>query len=129
MADIKDFIFQQAGANTTTKQYEYFTVLGDHDYVDDKNRPRSNTETPNVVAKSIQTDNHPLRYYIKVGAYGRIYNPIGMFSEGTNNKFNAKIGKKAWEFKEVNQKVFDLYTSFLSTKNIAWLNNAERELT
>jgi hypothetical protein len=52
-----------------------------------------------------------------------------MYSEGQNNKFLSKIGREEWQFKEVNEKIFDLYLNFLSTKNIAWLNNAERELS
>lgn len=126
MADIDQFILKNNDA--TTKEYEYFTLLGDHDFLDDQNRPRSDEENNKVVAKAVTTDSRPTRYYIKVGTYGKIYNPIGLYSEGKNSKFLAKIGRKEFEFKEVNQKVFDLYINFLSTKNLAWLNNAEREL-
>jgi len=129
MAKLKpeDLFFQQ-NTSPSVKVYEYFTVIGDHDFLDDNGRPRSQEENNKVVAKTITTDNKPTRYYIKVGTYGKIYNPIGMFSEGKNNKFLSKIGRKEFEFKEVNQKIFDLYTNFLATKNLAWLNNAEREL-
>ena len=41
----------------------------------------------------------------------------------------SKIGKNEYNFSKVNQRVFDMYLNFLRTKNIAWLNNAERELT
>lgn len=126
MADIDQFILKNNDA--TTKEYEYFALLGDHDFLDDQNRPRCDEENNKVVAKAVTTDSRPTRYYIKVGTYGKIYNPIGLYSEGKNSKFLAKIGRKEFEFKEVNQKVFDLYINFLSTKNLAWLNNAEREL-
>jgi hypothetical protein len=53
---------------------------------------------------------------------------LGLFSEGSSNKVLAKIGKNEFNFKKVNSKVFDLYLSFLRTKNIAWINNANREL-
>lgn len=130
MAKIKSDASQFFQFNTQlpSKDYEYFTILGDHDYVDDNNRPRANDENNKVVAKIITTEDKPSRFYIKVGTYGKIYNPIGLFSEGNNTKFLSKIGRKEFEFKEVNQKVFDLYVNFLSTKNTAWLNNAEREL-
>lgn len=111
-------------SDTTTN---YYTILGDHEFIDKDNRPRSNTESRSVVAKSL-SKNSSNKFYIKIGTYGKIFNPIGLFSEGKNEKFIAKIGKKEFEFKEVNQKVFDLYLNFLSTKNLAWLNNAEREL-
>ena len=130
MAKVKseDTQFFQFNVKQPHRDYEYFTILGDHDFLDDNNRPRSKDENNKVVAKTITTEDKPARYYIKVGTYGKIYNPIGLFSEGNNTKFLSKIGRKEFEFKEVNQKVFDLYVNFLSTKNTAWLNNAEREL-
>lgn len=126
MADLKEFF--QKNTNPPQKTYQYYTILGDHDFLDNDSRPRANEENTKVVAKTITTDNKPTRYYIKVGTYGKIYNPIGLFSEGQNSKFLSKIGRKQFEFKEVNSKIFDLYINFLTTKNIAWLNNAEREL-
>jgi len=100
----------------------FFTILGNHDYIDENKRPCTKAETNSTFAKILNT-----KFFIKTGTYGRIYNPMGMFSEGKENKFNSKIGKKEFEFKQVNQKIFDMYINFLSTKNIAWLNNAERE--
>lgn len=107
--------------------YQFYTILGEHDFIDSSNKPQANTESSKVVAKSISKNGNN-KFYIKIGTYGRIFNPIGLFSEGKNEKFIAKIGRKEFEFKEVNQKVFELYLNFLSTKNIAWLNNAEREM-
>lgn len=115
-------------SNTETESHdEFYTILGDHDFLDSLNRPRTNTDNKNTLAKRIKRNNS-VKFYIKTGAYGRIYNPMGMFSEGKNDKFIAKIGKKEYDFQQVSQKIFDMYISFLSTKNIAWLNNAEREM-
>jgi hypothetical protein len=50
-----------------------------------------------------------------------------MYSEGTAKKQMRHAGKPEWEFKETNEVVFNKYINFLRTKNIAWLNNAERE--
>tara|TARA_Y100000004_G_scaffold182631_1_gene229587 strand:+ start:1225 stop:1596 length:372 start_codon:yes stop_codon:yes gene_type:complete len=109
------------------KHYEYYTIFGEHEYLDENNFPKLKDGTKDVLAKSITIDDNT-RYFIKLGSHGKIYNPIGMFSEGTSNKFLSKIGKKAWEFKSVSPRVFDLYIKFLKTKNIAWLRNAEREM-
>lgn len=128
MADLKDNLFFQQNIDPPTKVYEYYTILGDHDFLDSDGKPRANEENNKVVAKTVTTDNKPSRYYIKVGTYGKIYNPIGLYSEGNNTKFLSKIGRKQFEFKEVNNNIFNLYLNFLTTKNIAWLNNAEREL-
>ncbi len=114
--------------SSNIRQSELFTLIGQHNFLDADKNPRINSENNKVYAKKVLLDNNQ-KYYIKVGTHGKIYNPIGLFSEGTANKFLSKIGKKAWEFKEVNSKVFDMYVNFLRTKNIAWLNNAEREMT
>jgi hypothetical protein len=95
--------------------------------MDDNNNPRLDSEDK-ALAKKVSVDGGSPKFYIKVGTYGKIYNPIGLYSEGHSEKFLAKIGRKQFEFKEVNQKIFDMYIAFLSTKNLAWLNNAEREL-
>ena len=124
-----DHCFFQNNTDPPNKIYEYYTIIGDHDYLDEDKRPRAKEENNKVVAKTSTTDNKPTRYYIKVGTYGKIYNPIGLYSEGHNAKFLSKIGRKQYEFKEVNQNIFNLYVNFLTTKNTAWLNNAEREMS
>lgn len=108
------------------REYIGYTIYGKQDFLDDDKNPRITNEN-NALAKIISI-NSKNKYYIKVGSYGKIYNPMGLYSEGTSNKFLAKVGKNAWEFTEVNQKVFDMYVNFLRTKNQAWLNNAEREM-
>lgn len=113
--------------NANQKDTQYYTIIGKHDFIDEDKNPRCDKETADVCAKKI-TNQSSTKFYIKTGTYGKIYNPIGMFSEGTGAKFLARAGKKAWNFKQVNSKVFDMYISFLKTKNSAWLNNAEREL-
>lgn len=111
---------------TITDRY-YFTVLGKHDFLDESDNPRTNNEK-NAYAYYKNNDGDT-QYFIKVGLYGKIYNPIGLYSEGKANKFLSKVGKNEFTFTRVNQKVFDLYVNFLRTKNVAWLNNAERELS
>lgn len=126
-----NFIFQpNTDITKATPQLaddKFYTLLGEHDFIDENDFTRTSSETPKTYAKSISGKRE--KYYIKTGSYGKIYNPMGMFAEGKANKFVAKLGKKEFEFKEVNYKIFEMYIKFLSTKNIAWLNNAERELT
>jgi hypothetical protein len=107
-------------------EYDYYTVLGKHEYLDSEKNPRVEEQKRSLAyTKQSGTDK---QYYIKVGLYGRIYNPIGLYSEGRSNKFLSKVGKAEYNFTRVNQKVFNMYVNFLRTKNVAWLNNAEREL-
>lgn len=121
-------MFIQNNTQKDTREVECYTILGSHEYLDKSNKPRIDNEDK-ALAKCVHVGDKPARFYIKVGTYGKIYNPIGLYSEGKSEKFLAKIGRKQFEYKEVNQKVFDMYVTFLTTKNIAWLNNAERELS
>ena len=107
--------------------YRYYTIFGSHSDIDAEGNPVcSDKKDALAYTKTINKDEH---YYIKVGTYGKIFNPIGLYSEGRQNKFLSKVGKNEYSFKRVNSKVFGMYINFLRTKNIAWLNNAERELT
>tara|TARA_R100000656_G_C3947095_1_gene127738 strand:+ start:926 stop:1366 length:441 start_codon:yes stop_codon:yes gene_type:complete len=73
-------------------------------------------------------DNYYSKYFIKIGVDGQIFNPWGMFSEGTQGQFNKVLGKPKWDFTEVKEKCFEFYIKFLQSRNNAWLNNAEREI-
>lgn len=110
-------------SDTTTV---FYTILGEDNVFDSDGYPVTTNESKAFAKKIYKNE---LSYYIKIGPNGKIYNPIGMFSEGGHNKFLAKLGKPEWKFTKVNHKVFDMYLNFLKTKNIAWLNTAQRELT
>lgn len=122
-----DFVINNS-TNIETREFMFYTILGDHDRLDGDNNPIVTQDGDKALAKKVIV-NDKTKYYIKVGAYGKIYNPMGMFSEGQSNRFISQSGKRAWEFREVNSKVFDMYLSFLKTKNLAWLNNAQREIS
>lgn len=109
--------------------YTYYTVFGNHHILDDNKNPITNDEKKSMAYSRLSNESGDEQYFIKVGLYGKIFNPIGLFSEGKQNKFLSKIGKHEYNYKKVNKKVFDMYINFLRTKNIAWLNNAERELS
>jgi hypothetical protein len=121
-------MFVQNNADKDSRVVESYTLIGNQEYLDEDKKPRVKDED-NALAKSVSINNKYPKFYVKVGTYGKIYNPIGLYSEGREQKFLSKIGRKEFEFKEVNKKVFDLYVNFLATKNLAWLNNAERELS
>jgi hypothetical protein len=119
------FIKQTEEANKETIRY---CLIGNQDQFDKNKQPILSRDSDLVLAKKVIIEGNT-KYYIKVGTYGKIFNPIGLYSEGKENKFLSKIGRKEFDFKEVNPKIFDMYLSFLKTKNLAWLNNAERELS
>ncbi len=120
-------IFHPKKVEQSHRSAAYYTIVGKQTSFDTDENPVLDSDGPNVLAKKITTDNRS-RFYIKVGPFGKIYNPIGIFSEGRGNKYLKQAGKEEWPFEEVNNRVFNLYLSFLRTKNQAHLNMAEREL-
>ena len=68
------------------------------------------------------------KYYVKAGTDGKIFNPWGMFSEGTQGKYSKGRGKSEWSFVVVTEKCFEFYSKFLQSRNSAWLTSAEREM-
>ena len=69
------------------------------------------------------------KYYVKVGVDGKIFNPWGMFSEGTQGKYSKGRGKSEWSFSGVTKRCFEFYSKFLQSRNSAWLTSAEREMS
>jgi hypothetical protein len=113
--------------DSASSEYKYYTIFGSHSSLDENGNPvienKKNSFAYSRLLAGEQT------FYLKIGMYGKIFNPMGLYSEGKQNKFLSKIGREEYTFKKVSQKVFDLYLNFLRTKNTAWLNNAERELS
>lgn len=122
-----DNLFRISKKDDILPSFTYYTILGKQDYIDTNGFPViADKEKSLAYTKDI---NGETQYFLKVGLYGKVYNPMGLYSEGKSNKFMAKIGKNEYNFTRVNRKVFDMYLNFLKSKNIAWLNNAERELS
>jgi|TARA_R100000152_G_C6639631_1_gene84659 hypothetical protein len=107
-----------------------YTFYGKHEWLDDEGFPRlsNNSFDPSQVHAKILDTGSRKKYYIRTGKYGKPFNPIGLYSEGTEYKQRNHAGKPEWELKPVAEKAFGFYINFLKTKNIAWLRNAEREL-
>ena len=116
------------------RSVEIFTFKGSEDYLDADQYPMLDIEEDvdaftlaDAYAIRINSGSR-IRHYVKRGKYGKLFNPIGMYSEGTERKQHRHAGKPAWEFKETSEKIFNYYIKFLRSKNAAWLNNAEREV-
>ena len=68
------------------------------------------------------------KYHIKSNLDGGLFDPWGMFSEGTQGEYAKRHGKAQWSFKQVHERCFSFYVNFLQSRNKAWLTNAEREI-
>ena len=119
-----------------TMQIEAYTYTGEKDFTDTEDYPRVSTEGLTLFAVLGLTKAYALRtvrgtktvYYVKRGRYGRLYNPIGLYSEGRASAQMRHAGRPEWQFTKCSEKVFTNYINFLRSRNPAWLNNAEREV-
>ena len=102
--------FFRVTKDTPNYQSQYYTVIGQHDFIDNDDNPSLNSADDNkLMAEKITYTDGRQAFYVRVGTYGKLYNPIGMYSEGRLKKYMAKFGKKEWTLKKVNPKVFQLY--------------------
>jgi len=131
---IEEHVINKKKVNKEPKRVEViYTVTGKQDYLDDdiypcvKMESKKAQESMDAYAMKI-TVGERTKYYAKRGRHGRLYNPIGMFSEGMSKKRLGHAGRMEWNFTEIGEKAFRFYRDFLRTKNIAYLHNAEREL-
>ena len=77
-------------------------------------------------AKQYCFSNGQNKYYVKFGPDGKMFNPWGMYSEGTESK--SVRNESYWRFRKTTKKCFDFYLRFLQSRNSGWLKNAEREI-
>ena len=127
-------IINQAKLTTEPVRTEViYTLTGKQDYFESDKYPcikldaESAQESPNAFAMKI-TIGQRTKYYAKQGKHGRLFNPVGMFSEGMAKRRLGHAGRLEWRFTEVGKRVFEFYRDFLRTKTVAYLHNAEREL-
>ena len=110
-----------------------YTITGKQDYLEKNKYPcvkmesKKAQESMDAYAMKISGGTRT-KYYAIRGKHGRLYNPMGMFSEGRARKRLGHAGRLEWKFVEIGEKAFRFYRDFLRTKNIAYLLNAEREL-
>jgi hypothetical protein len=109
-----------------------YTMIGTQDYLEDEYPCLTLTSTEaeeaiDAYAMKIQIGER-VKYYAKRGRHGRLFNPIGMYSEGMASKRLGHAGKLEWRFVEIKERAFEFYRNFLKTRNLAYLTNAEREL-
>lgn len=123
---MENYIFSQ-DLDRPEANEEYYTLIGMEDFLDTNHLPRQKNSNDNTFAKKITRDDGSIRYSIKLNSNGKFHNPVAMYQDNKNQTFLDRVCRSSDKFRNVSYKVFSLYTSFLKTKNIAWLNNAERE--
>jgi len=124
-----DFIFApDKRKNSHNPSSKFYTLKGHEDFIDYENNPRQNQEDINTQAKALNRTDGSIHYYIKVTGNGKPYNPVDQYLNVKTATLLKTIGKDIAQFYEVNHRVFNMYLSFLRTKNASWLHNTEREM-
>lgn len=105
-----------------------YTMAGMEDECDKNSCPTlADKDAENVFAKKIVRKNGTTKFLVRLSSNGKLFNPMSIYGLEKDKTFLDRICRSNSKFKEVNHKVFDLYIKFLQSKNISWLNNAERE--
>lgn len=122
------FVFSAKNSPETAEQNNlYYTLIGGEDFIDEENNPRLSEDNESaVMAKKVIKNK--TKYLIKTDNTGKFYNPLSPISSIRPIKILQTISVPDSRFKEVNKTVFNMYLNFLRSKNIAWINNAEREV-
>lgn len=105
-----------------------FYTLNDQEEFNINGNSRRHNDDDKVYAKKIQKKDGSFKHMIKTAANGKLYNPVSIYGEEKSNDFLDRICKSNQKFRTVNQKAFQLYLSFLSSQNLGYFYNAEREV-
>jgi hypothetical protein len=120
---------KDTNSDSIQSENEFYCIRGEEDFLDSNNNPRCNREdNDKVLAKKIIRDDGVIKYTIKLDNNGKIFNPMSIYGATKISSFLDRVCRSQNKYKEVNLKAFSMYLSFLKSKNIAWLNNVEREM-
>lgn len=115
---------------------EYYTLLGNHSFLDEDGFPRLDNQSSKLVfAKCVRNklnktlgSSSQFRFYMLLSPSNKPYNPIPKEAISDGRKFIDKVCKDPFIFKEVNQIIFQKYLEFLKSKNTRWITDIERDL-
>ena len=107
-----------------------YTITSEEDFVDEEGFPcldSDKKDSSEAFAKEVLfSTSGNVKYYLKRGKHGKLFNPMGLYSEGMSGR--ARNGIPVWNFKPASKEAFKYYINFLKTKNEYWLSHAEREV-
>ena len=115
-SDVKEDLLQQ----------EFFTLSGNEEFIL-QDTPRRHKIDDGVYAKRIQKKDGTFKLSIRTSTDGKLYNPMSIYGEEKKSTLLDNVCKSNEKFRTVSPKTFDLYIQFLTSKNLAYLYNAERE--
>lgn len=123
MDKIEDDLFT-IKKNDCEKYTTFCTIDGHHDAYHNE-IPVTNIPDARYVCAKIVRSNNIDKYYIRLNTWNKLHNPVSVYDREDKT---LNFGNDNNRFKEVSYNAFVLYGKFLQTKNIAWLNKAQREV-
>ena len=121
---------------------KYYTLIGNQDFLDDNNYPRTSTESNKTYAKcclskkpkriasqsNLGVDKDSYKYYIAVNSNKEAYSPTNTNQPKAN--FVSRVCKDSKDYKlhSVNAYIFNKYIAFLKTGNNRALIDINRDL-
>lgn len=107
---------------------EYYGIKDTEDLIDKEGNCVILTDVPNnkVLAYKTKRADGTHKYMIKINYEKKLFNPLSIYGKDKTYNLLGNTTRSNLVYKEVNSIVFDFYLKFLSSKNIAWLNKAER---
>lgn len=122
---MNDFIFSNDNKVADSAEYSYYCLIGDEDFIDSNGNPRLNNDGNKVLAKQIYRNNS-VSFAVKIANNNKLYNPLDYGLEDKSYSIVDNVCRPQDKFKTVNQETFKLYVNFLTSKNLNWLTQAER---
>lgn len=101
----------------------YYTLFGNHDFIDDEGYPRGDYDNRKILAKTV-CENGKTEHYIMIGEDGHLANPMKALMTVSPK---ARLGIKE-DYVKCSESMFNNYIQFLKTKNQAWYTQARREV-
>lgn len=126
--DFENCIFQSSSTEINNTTTDSFYTTADHSaFTDGEGYCRTESENNQAVyAKKIKRDDGTIKYLVKTDTRGKLFNPLSIYGQEKTTNFLDKTCRDT-KFKSVNFRTFEMYIKFLTTKNLSWLHNAERE--
>lgn len=124
---MSDFLFTINNDKKETIEHQFYCLAGDEDFVDKLGNAMVTTDSNKVLAKKITKSNSPIQYFIRLSTNNKLYNPVSQVGEDKSSSIVDNTCRPTNRFTPVSPAVFEYYLQFLNSKNLLWLNKAERE--
>ena len=124
---MNDFLFNPT-QQQQSRTVEYYCFTDSADYHDNNKHARTHADSDKVLAKKIIRSDSSPQYYVKISNNNKLFNPLDSGLTDKSYSILDTVCKPADKFRSVNEQVFLMYINFLSSKHIAWLHKAEREM-